>query len=261
MRVFPLQLRTRQAAFSLVELSVVMAIVSIIAVLGLESMAAYMGRTAYDTTQKRLEVIREALAKHRYVYGYLPCPANHAVGPSDTTFGKEIRSGTACSSSSITADIHYGYVPVRDLQLPIAYMKDGYGSYLRYVVSEPLTVAGTGSGQFGNASSAGLITIRTGKLEQPCSTQCQELTDRAAYVLLSFGGDRRGSTTSGSTSTTCISDTGFDAMIDSANCRFGSGSLSVAVPYDVFYDSRFNNGKVEENHFDDLIVWQTKSQL
>ena len=253
--------RTRQQGFSLVELSIVIAIVSVVAVLGLESIGLFMNRTAYRVTQERMAVIKDALNKYRFVNGALPCPANFNLAPSNVNYAKEARAGGACNAS-IMNNQHYGLVPVRDLNLPFTYLKDGYGSTLRYIVTPALARAGAASGQFSNPASVGQIIIRTGKIEQPCTTLCQEIA-QAAYVVLSFGADRRGSTPG-----SCIPSADYDGMIDSVNCRFGVGQVRVngsgavaAIPDHVFYDSRYNNGSVEEMHFDDIIIWQTKSQL
>lgn len=254
--------RSRSHGFSLVELSVVVAIVSVVVVMGLDSMALYMNRTAYRQTQERMQVLKEAINKFRFVYGYLPCPGNPSHGVSNTGYGKEQRSTGTCSTSLI-GNAYYGDVPVRDLNLPLSFMRDGYGSKISYVVSRDLTRPGVGSNRFSNAASLGVIVVRTGKIEQPCSTNCQDIAV-AAYLLRSAGYDKRGA---GSQS--CSMTTATDGMIDSVNCRFGSGAQVrvggsgslVTIPNDVFYDSRFNNGRIEDTHFDDVVVWQMKGQL
>ncbi len=254
--------RTRNG-FSLLELSIVMAIVSVVAVMGLESAALYMNRTAYSTTKEKLTVIKAAMEKHRFVYGYLPCPAR-AVGTSDASYGKEYRVGSDCGTTLMTG-VYYGLIPVRDLNLPLGFMKDGYGSEMNYIVSANLNKPGTAAGQFSNGASAGAISVRTGRIQQPCSTVCQTIAD-AAYMIFSPGADKRGAS-----ATQCLpnANTVIDGMIDTVNCRFGgatkvriNGSGSqVTIPNNVFYDSRFNNGRVEQMHFDDLVIWQTKGQL
>lgn len=259
----PSAIRRRTRGFSLLEMSVVLAIISVIAVLGLEGLAIFMNRSAYTSSQERMQVIKTALAKHRYVYGYLPCPAGHTLGAGNVNYGKELRSGADCGSSTLTASIYYGDVPVRDLNLPLSYLKDGFGSRFRYAVTASMTRPGTSAGRFGHTNSTAAIRIRTGKIEEPCTSNCQQLS-MAAYVLLSFGEDRRGTT-----ATNCAPNANFDGMIDSVNCRFGNGQTlrvngagAVAnIGNDVFYDSRFNNGDIEQLHFDDLIIWQTKGQL
>lgn len=244
--------RSPLAGFSLIEISVVMAILSVVAVMGLQGVATFMGRTAYKTTSERLDVIQTALMKYRKVYGYLPCPAN----PSDTlaspSYGKETRSSGTCTQPELVTGVRFGDVPVRDLNLPLSYIKDGYGQKFRYIVTTGLTTA------TGFVANSAAIKIRTGKLQQPCSTVCQELTTRAAFVIFSHGSDMRGAG-----SKRCINGTLDDNSIDSANCRLLSGQSVAAgsIPLDTFYDSRFNSGSVEDMHFDDILVWKGKGQL
>jgi prepilin-type N-terminal cleavage/methylation domain-containing protein len=256
------QRRRSSSGFSLLELSVVLAIISIVAVMGLEGVGSFMSHTAYEVTQDKLAVVKTALAKHRQVYGYLPCPAVPSLDINNTGYGKEARSSGVCSASSYSADIYYGDLPVRDLGLPLSYMKDGYGNKMRYAVSRTMTTVAL----FSNVASLGAIPIRTGKIQEPC-TVCQIITGQAAYVVLSFGGDKRDNRT-----TSCIGGNAlYDGMIDSVNCRTamggtdtvvtGGNGAAAAIPLGTFYDSRFNNGTVEASHFDDLILWQTKGQL
>ena len=258
----------QQQGFSLVELSVVVAIIAVIAVMGLDTIATFVGRTAYQSTQDKMAVIKVALAKHRYVYGYLPCPADPNASPISAGYGKESRSASlgcnnagalnsTLSSGNITNNsILFGDLPVRDLELPLSYMKDGYGSRLRYVVVSGLTTANN------FASTADGIVIRTGQLESTCATVCQDVS-AASYVVLSFGADKRGS----SGGLPCVPSSSYANMIDSANCQFNSGaspSYSITTPTitpGIFYDSRYSTGSVAANHDDDIILWQSKGQL
>ena len=254
----------RVQGFSLVELSVVVAIVAVIAVMGLDTIAMFVGRTAYQSTQEKLAVIKVALAKHRYVYGYLPCPAGQNIQPTASNYGKEVRGAAlACNYSGALANtlsggvvtndtILFGDLPVRDLELPLSYMKDGYNDKFVYVVVNGLTTAGN------FASTADGIIIRTGQLQTTCSTVCQDVST-ASYVVLSFGADKRGS----SSGLPCVPNGNYSNMIDTANCQFngGGGVPSPPTTPGIFYDSRYNAGSVAANHDDDIILWQTKGQL
>lgn len=78
--------------FSLLEMSVVVAIVSIVAVMGLEATSVYLGRTAYTSTRDKLVVLDAALRDYYRVTGRLPCPANRTDGESysgGSTYGFE----------------------------------------------------------------------------------------------------------------------------------------------------------------------------
>lgn len=270
-------------AFSLVELSVVIVIISIVAVMGLEGAAIYMDRTAYNVTRDRLREIDEAIAAFYHVNGRLPCPSRNGkpiagqpiLAITDTCFGKESNGtgGTAAISSCVdTAATCQGYtfsnitkgdVPVRDLGLPLSYAFDAYGNRIFYAVTAGMVSAATF-----NATNPAL-QMRSGKLDSACTSNCQMLGS-AAYVVLSHGRDRRGaySKNGGSAPTIECSNGGSDMdRIDTQNCRINRGAaaggyeINNAPTTDVFYDSRYNAGSVPASYFDDIVVWRKKSDL
>jgi len=79
----------RRRGFSLLELSIVIAIISVVAVMGLEMAAAFLSRTAYQNTQDAANTVDAALVKYRTVYGRLPCPARLNLPITDVNYGKE----------------------------------------------------------------------------------------------------------------------------------------------------------------------------
>lgn len=274
------------AGFSMVELSVVLAIISVVAVMGLELTAQYMGRTAYKATQEKLEVIDQAIARYTKVYNKLPCPAAPTLTITSACYGKEANGndGTGCGNTlgvcsapyiGATA-LRYGDVPVRDLGLPLHYMVDGYGSRIRYITSgaQVYNRAYHITNNFDRFLD--VIKVRSGKLDSNCGATGDLCQDRglASYFLLSFGADRRGGTTPHSSAISPACNLGggtpyarVDGYTDTANCRFGSslalvknGSTAATVPQDTFYDSRFNNGTTDA-HFDDVVKWRSKGNL
>lgn len=276
--------RTPREGFSLIELSVVIAIVSVVAVMGLEVAATFMSRTAYQVTQERIEAIDRALVQYRRQYGRLPCPgalASSAVAESvkgGRCYGKEKRNdgaGNLCANYSNACDaaafasnsnLKYGTVPVRDLGLPLYYMTDGYNNLLTYYVTNTMVTSST---SFNLDTSVDGFTIRSGKQGATCGSTGNVCQTRgtAAYVLLSFGKNARGATSpAGTVVLACLpalpGTTYVDGAIDSVNCRNGANlTLENTVPLDVFYDSRFNIGTQEQSYYDDIIKWRSKSSL
>jgi prepilin-type N-terminal cleavage/methylation domain-containing protein len=144
-------------AFSLVELSVVVAIISVVAALGLEAAANFVNRTATSVSRDRLKMVDEAVANFFKVYGRLPCPAILNENPTATTYGQEncaasataFPAGTGAGGGSnvltgttIGGGLMAGGVPFRNLNLPMMYAVDGFNSKFSYVVTRNLTVAG-----------------------------------------------------------------------------------------------------------------------
>jgi prepilin-type N-terminal cleavage/methylation domain-containing protein len=255
--------RRQTRGFSLIELSIVTAILAIVSVLGLEAVAVYTSRRAYTITQDKVAAVDVAIKKFYASYGRLPCPTvitNSMIGAS-TNGGTE-----DCSGVSI---VKYGGVPYITLGLPMSAAIDGYTSKFGYLVTNSLTTAAL----FDTATSVGRIEVRTGKLEQPCSTVCEvtfqpSASTGAAYAILSFGGDQRGALgKNGATLKACVPSTGppniYDARIDTANCGGAtSPTISPGVAGDaVVFDSRFNTGSVEASYFDDIILVRGKGNL
>ncbi len=140
---------TRAHGFSLVELSIVVAIIGVVSVLGLEAAANFVNRTNGAVTKERLAVLDEAVVKFFKIYGRLPCPADRSLAPSSTSYGLEDCSLTTIAVPSASNGILFGAVPFRALNIPMNLSVDGFGSKINYVASKNLTQAGTAAGQFG----------------------------------------------------------------------------------------------------------------
>ena len=262
--------------FSLLELSVVIAIMSVVAVMGLEGAATFAGRTTLATTQEKIVTLDDAVRQFFRVYGRLPCPANVLRPLSNIRVGLEDCNLTAVATAKGGGGVLVGSIPYRTLNIPPNAALDGYGSRFIYAVSKNLTVAGITSGTFARVTGAasakglGMIEIRSGRLQQPCSTLCQVLADPAAgtgaaSIIFSSGADKRGSfSRNGDLQRACVPTptASFDGKIDSQNCiSTGGATPSVTIDPNVFYDSRYNTGIQEANYFDDIVVWRSKGQL
>lgn len=280
--------RHARAGFSLIELSVVLSILSIIAVMGLELTANYMDRTAYKVTQQRLDMIDKALVAYRQANNKLPCPANQTLTPSDACYAKECsgpgaqpctaangatpcsgNTGTCRSASISTGNIYYGDVPVRDLGLPLSTLLDGYGNRIYYAVTRDHVSNPTMNATSNFNTADDEIRVRSGKLDSSCAgvSLCQD-RGTASYFIFSVGADKRGGRLpSSNLPFSCQYDVALtDGMTDTANCRFGAGTLvkngstPISIPENVFYDSRFNTGPTD-SHFDDLVKWRARGSL
>jgi prepilin-type N-terminal cleavage/methylation domain-containing protein len=272
-----------QRGFSLVELSIVVAIISVVATLGLEAAANFVVRTSSNVSSERLKVIDAATASFFKIYGRLPCPALRSAAPSSSAYGLENCSLAMSSGTTVGGGLLAGAVPFRSLNLPISFALDGFGSKLAYIVTKNLTVAGgnaTAINAFGSTGGStdtngvAAIEVRTGVLEQPCSTsKCQILASPAAntgaaYFIISHGADQRGAVSArGTALKTCIIFP-TERRVDTQNCVFGDSVATVrsnmsvtTIPFNVFYDNRLNAGLNLTSYFDDAVIWRTKAQL
>lgn len=282
--------RQRLAAFSLVELSVVLAILAVVATFGLEGAANFINRANAQVSRDNVTLVDEALKNYFRVWGRLPCPASLNLAPSSTSYGLEncsiaVASGTGAFGGG---GIIVGAVPFRQLNLPMSISLDGWTNKINYAVTKNLTVAGTGAGQFGKTYTAaaiastdgiGGIEVRTGILEEPCVTaKCQVVTNPiydasdnlipagAAYVVFSTGPDQRGAYSDRGVQRRKCAATGTseEQRVDAKNCiNIDTTSTTNPVIPDnfVFYDGRFNNGLSTTYYFDDIVAWRTRAQL
>lgn len=280
--------------FSLVELSVVVAIIGVMATLGLEVAANFVNRNATSISRERLKAVDEAVASFFKIYGRLPCPAVKTTPPENANYGVEDCAGSASmNAGGVGNGLLVGAVPFRALNLPASFALDGFNNKINYVVTTNLTAAGGNSTEFGRfASTSGTkaqngvagIEVRSGVLEHPCSTaKCQVLADPtvgnpntskgAAYFIFSSGADQRGAVSlRGEARKPCANPVASsDMRVDTQNCVFADngladnsvrGNMTVSsIPYYVFYDNRYNAGLNLSSYFDDVAVWRGKDQL
>ncbi len=242
------KIRTAEQGFTLVELSVVVAIVALVATFGLDIVGTYMQRTAHNTTRDKLEVIEERLQEFREANGRYPCPADQTLGYTNTNYGVE-----ACGTGNVVSvgSAYIGTLPIRALHLPMDYIGDSWEHKFTYAVTTALTTD--------IDSANGNLRVTGGHLDS--ASDYYDLTETpstAAYVVLSHGQDGKGAYSLRGTalSKACIpaTTTLHDDMIDVENCDHTiSGSEDVW-----FFEAVYNDGDIEDRYFDDLILWKVK---
>lgn len=244
-----------QAGFTLVELSVVLLIISIVAMLGVD-----LGRNAVRvsdrvTTQDRLTTVKAALDNYMDRNGYLPCPADPALASTAGAYASENRSGTVGAGCSTTGGVvssggvFMGMLPARTLNLGDQYAMDAWGSKLLYAVSAPL-VGNSSYGLGGAREVSGTIIVRAGTRAANYTVSTLPTGHAgagAAYLVLSHGANKRGAYPADAA--TIPLACGNDATaIDVANCDRSDA---------VFFDSGFNDGNQAATRFDDFLIWGT----
>jgi len=153
-----------RTGFSLMELSVVLGIISLIAGAGMTMAQGALKAADRVTSQERLTTIKLALDSFAKTYGYFPCPFDRALAPTAPAFGRENRTAGSidCGATNGTsyinaANIITGAVPVRTLGLPDSYAGDAWGNKFTYAVTMNHT-----NGPPKLATTAGAMTMRYG---------------------------------------------------------------------------------------------------
>jgi prepilin-type N-terminal cleavage/methylation domain-containing protein len=149
----------RSKGFSLVELAVVLAIVSLLLSSLMYTLSAQTEQRNFEDTRRRLEQAREMVLSFAIVKGRLPCPARYTSAASNTR-GLEsfcTTSTNPCTGVETTVTQTHGYCFSYDGYIPAAtlglssvdsfgFAPDAWSNRLRYAVTrknDPTTCAVT----------------------------------------------------------------------------------------------------------------------
>jgi len=239
-----------KSAFSLIELSIVILIVSILITGALAVSVSKMNSMKVEAAQKRIDTIYKALGLYLTTNGNgrLPCPASMlTIKTNSSNYGESSGAAGTCSSSgvyisTVNTNLVYGMVPVKDLGLGTDFAEDGFGNKLSYVVDKRFTSSST----FGlSASNSGLMTVK----EITSAGSDQVNTTGAIFLIISHGANKSGA---------------FNANSESQNTRsydadeMSNDLDSITTPA---FDATFVKSTKRSNVFDDTIFYKTRNAL
>ncbi len=177
--------------FSLLELSIVLAIISLLAGAGLTMAINALKSADRITTQERLTTIKLAIDSYAKTYGYLPCPFDRSLTPSSTSFGVENRTAgsTNCGATNGTSYINsfpliVGGVPVRTLGLPDSYASDAWGNKFTYSTGDFLKNDSTSY-----ATRIGQMSLKYGPNASNYFVNTRRLSPAPTYTNGNSGGN------------------------------------------------------------------------
>ncbi len=239
------KINKEKTGFSLIELSIVLAIVAVIISGSITISTTALKNAKVKNTKERLEIIQNAINVYVFINKRLPCPASSTLITTDVNYGVESGVAGTCSgttSSDATAnDIRYGAVPVKTLGLNYEFAGDGFGNKFSYIVSKELTqafVAGSILGLEGrDISVIDNITVKE-------TVSNSNITTIAAYVILSHGANGYGAyNINGSTH---VTGSGVNDEDDNED---------IAAFNDTFVVSS------SDSNFDDVLVYSLKEDI
>jgi len=131
---------TLRRGFSLIELSLALAISGLMVGFALQSQQATATADCYASTRLQLIDINGAIQRFARKNDRLPLPAARDVGVEGVTYGREA-GGAAIDVAGTTS---WGALPFQALGLNTSYAADCWGNKFTYYVSELLTALSRG---------------------------------------------------------------------------------------------------------------------
>lgn len=229
----------RDSGFTLVEVAIAAMILALVLGSAATLLINYTRATQQNETERRLDVVNEALQLFLDLNGRLPCVADPAAGIDTATFGFEVNadcSAAAVSGGQIQAvgrggrQVRIGSIPVRTLNIPDEYIADSWGRRFTYAVTEVLATDGTFIQEDGGIS----IEDTVGNTLTPLGG-----AGTAHYVVVSHGAEGAGAYDIGGivSGIACPAD---GATFDEENCdgnaTFISTLLTATADNASFYD-------------------------
>lgn len=233
-------------AYSLLELSIVITIVSVLISGGLSVLTSSANNSKTQLTRERIAEVYKAMGVYLMNHKSLPCPAPiNAIKSSDPIYGDATGTDGDCVTAGVATrgtGLVYGMVPTQDLNLASSFAEDGFGSKFTYVVAQAFTQPDTSTG-FGVATETRLITMS----DKINTTTTQVATDDAIFVLLSHGVNKFGA---------------YGANSDSATQNLGK-------PGDIDGEEQINYGTTKNfivtsassDIFDDIVFYKTRNDI
>jgi type II secretory pathway pseudopilin PulG len=199
-------MKASMAAFSLIEMCIVMMILGV----ALDPLLQYLGAQKKQDSERARDnghdEILVALSLYLKQNGAYPCPADPTLAPGAAGFGAGNCAAVVSAPAAVGSgggNVAIGAVPVRDLNLPFLSSINVAGWKYIYAVSANLTTAATydGAGKINIVDSAGASFLGAGHWAQ--------------FVLVDPGKDGKGAWTLYGQS----SGRACGAALDSENCN------------------------------------------
>lgn len=242
-KVIDFNRRMHNEGFSLVEMSIVLAIISVILAGVLPFLLESTKGKDADKTIARMNDIESAIQAFYARNSRLPCPADGTVAVNAAAYGKEAGVAGACAGSNYIDGgdgTVGGAVPTKDLHLPDEEGFDGWGRRFSYHVTTAAT----------NVSTTGAIIVRdhTGG----------NRTTTAIYVLMSSGPNGHGAFTVGGTRFAGGITAGNAEKLQNCDCNAAAAS---GAYNNIFIQGMEYPSTNMDVLFDDVVRYMTEEQL
>lgn len=266
----------RNAAFTLIELSIVILVLSLLAAAAFRyaTNATVIANTA--TLNQTLDVVETALQNYRNVFGRLPCPSDITLAENSAAFGVEvgtsgdgnctgynfINSGADPDSAdpdyiANTNNVVAGGIPTKTLKIDDKYAYDAWGKKIMYAVDKRITATSAFTTYTITNTTIGAIVVKKNYND----LLAYATTYKGIYALISFGANGHGAY---QRSTIAANSTRFNNASSNSNelknCHCDSSA--VATTFDrIFVQTSQTGTTTIANKFDDTVRVKTRMQM
>ncbi len=274
----------KKRAYTLLELSIVITIVAILATGGLAISTSGTIQKKEQITKQRIAEIYKKLGQFVIQNGRMPCPASPQLAKNSTTYGTEVDCSNQSPASSIgiwhskwTYDyVWYGMIPTRTLGLPSEMAEDAFGTKFGYFIVKGFTNAGTfgasaNSGLSTNCSFTGCSSTIGLALNEVLSTSLtagttlKNISDQGMFAIISYGANKYGGWPSnGTTQNSASTDNSesFNYLVPGSTDSPTNGSANV---YKYTASSTSDISLVVKDYasdiFDDIVFYKTRNEM
>lgn len=238
LRGWALMTRDRERGFSLLELTIFMVIVSLIATPFLNLYTVNKKKDQVAGTKKELFDIQYALQSYVEKNNRLPCPADPTIALTASGWGAETTCPvnpanappTGSGVKSVTAGsgdkVWIGSVPINALNLSSEYATDAWGGRYTYAVSRKLTIP-NGWPATAVPDPPGSISVVNEK-----GVSISTSPNVARFVLLSHGINKAGSYTESGVMIRCTNGgRNLNPYSENANCDESDATFVISPAY------------------------------
>lgn len=245
-----------QDGFSLIELSIMLAVFSVLMASILNTKTFQLGLRKYEMTESRLNNVETAIQFFFINNGYLPCPASLTDGYASATYG----TSTDCTDTTAPAgtfhggaatdayQIRIGSLPTRLLGLSDKDAIDGWNNRYRYVIIRQFGIDSATYDTYAASAPPPADAAPYFQIDDETSTATYNAAggQMIGYIIFSHGDSGRGAySKEGVAGASC--NTSHD---DGENCN--NDELFTVSPMNEVSGTAF---------YDDQIRWMSKDDL
>lgn len=267
----------RLAAFTLIELSIVLLVLALLAGAALRYANALNESNMLATTNATLDAVETALSNYVNNNGRLPCPADLTQAENTAAFGTEtdtngdglctgynyINSGAdpdaadALYDGTTASQVVQGAVPTKTLRLADRFAYDAWGDKIFYAVDK----RATGGAAFLNYnvtnSTIGAIVIK----KTTADTLTNAITYKGIYALISISSNRHGGFARNLNGTSVRVNTGSTNTDEQTNCHCNSSATASTFTRIFVQKAKTLDSTSFTNNFNDIVRFKLRSNI